>query len=761
LVPTTELPTHGLSWSATNNLADPVAYTPISFGGIDNGLNLAVTGRFDYQGSENTGGSSRNINTTQGQTPWVNGHFYRSDFTRADYQNSTPFSPSTGRYSIGSFKIVNNGTPPTDTRTAIINGGANYPEIAIGLPTYFTPSQVTVDAQSTATWTKATCPSTFGNSYVCFNGPEIMSGQTSQIFVDMPLSVPSFSFQEFTIVAFSNDDVYITLTKDGTTENTIDGSTAVDSLGIGSYSLNGNLMGAAFTPNTVGSGQAITPITVTYTNTTTAADPNPDPVDALVLENTTNSTWTPNGTPTVTTSLGGWSYIGSNTPPGGYTGYDYWFGLTGCTQYNTANGPPQTRGITVPLTAAYNQLTACSAAQESNSLQPGQTATLNLNLNTAGGMTGPTQTFNLYAHGANGGGWTTVKSFSINVSNESASAGFSNVGPTTPVAAVATNSVPTVATSPNYFIYTLKNTSASAYLKTILITIPAYDINGAAATDGTANGYWELVSPISSTVTLPGGTGLSGSGCAVNTNSSNTYSAVPGNKNGQIEVDCTTGIPPGKTLEVQFESYNPSSQSDSYNFPSTVDGVTTGATWTGDQTVAVAFSIGLNVVVNPSNPGPGGSTPVENCTQCSFAGSTIDFGAIAQQASVPALTVTNDDLVRASVYYTGASAAHDFQLTVSTSINPACTGSVTYCPQSTELVTSVDSSTSANKCGVTMSPQTTTWTSIPVSPSTLNVGAALETNCATPYDFVQNIRVQLGTEPIQGQTATITYTLIP
>ena len=143
-----------------------------------------------------------------------------------------------------------------------------------------------------------------------------------------------------------------------------------------------------------------------------------------------------------------------------------------------------------------------------------------------------------------------------------------------------------------------------------------------------------------------------------------------------------------------FEATSPGIQSDTYAFPSTLEttsGVATGPTWIGDQDVQESFSVGLTVVVNPSNPGNGGSTPTVSCSQCAFSGSTIDFGAITAGNFVP-----GGDVVRASVIYTGSTVAANWTLTVSTNLNPACTGT---CQGTNELLTGVDQTASNGPSG--------------------------------------------------------------
>ncbi len=757
---TTVLPTHGLSWSLANNPSNPTAWTPITIGSVNSAHAVfSGTARFDYVGSRPT--TSGSCCVTQGTTPVVAGaHFYQQNFTRAEYQNSTPFTAGT-RTNVAEFLIKNTstGTSPYDEITA--NTGSQT--LAIGFPSYLVASKVTTDTLSTGTWgATVACPSSFGVTFVCWKGPTIAGGgATSPLYVDLPEPVTSFAVNELTVQAYAgNEYVWFTLTKDGTSnETTTDQAYSVDSLGMAAYSLNSNLMSGALTPSTIGTGQNPTPFTFSIANTSTSADPFPDSIDAIVLEQTASSTYTVNGTPTLSGAGANWAYKTTYTGSTANT-LDYVFSVCGTPA--KALLAPEINSVAVPLTTApYPGPTPCAAANEANSLQSTNAGPLTVNMKLNGVFSAGTMNFNMYAHGANGGGWSTPKTITATFSSLAASSGFTSINGTS----VATNAEPTVGVAPpSTYVYTVQNNSLTGTnLTKILITLPAFDVNGASATDGSANGYWELVTPYSSTITL-GGTGYSGSGCSVNTGGSNTFNPTPGSTNGQIEVDCGTGIATGKTLTVSFQSYNPSSQSDTYQFPATVysgaANTTASPSWIGDQQVLVSFSVGLTVVVNPTNPGPGGSTPVVNCTACAFSGATIDFGPIANSASV-----TGGDVVRASVIYTGATnAGKNWQLSFSAVSNPACAGAscggILY-----ELLGGVDANNTPlnpKSCGaMTITPAVSnTYVALPVAPSTQQLVSGPENQCSYGYDTIQNYKVQVGTEAINGQIITVTYTLI-
>jgi hypothetical protein len=411
----------------------------------------------------------------------------------------------------------------------------------------------------------------------------------------------------------------------------------------------------------------------------------------------------------------------------------------------TADGPPATNPTTV-----QNALPECTLP-ESNSLGAGQSMTINMNVLNFGSPSSPI-TFTLYAHGANGNGWSAAKTFSLIASAESASIAFTKVNSTS----YSNPTVPTVGSGPNTYVYEVKNTSSgSSSIGTVVITLPGTDINGQNATDSNGN-TWTLVAPVSSTITL-GGTGATG--CAVNTSGTATFSASTSGTNGQITISGCTGLTPGKTLDVTFQANNPQSQSDTYTFPATIDGSSTGAgaLYLGADQVQVSFSIGLSLSVDPSNPTNGLAHPVPACTpaQCAFSGTTVDFGSIANNASV-----TGKDLVASSVIYTGATSSNTWSLSVSTNTNPACSGGT--CAGTKEMLAEVDSAASgsnANGCGAMTYSNTAAYAVVPTV-GTLALATGPENNCTKSYDVIENYKISIGTEAINGVVSTVTYTLI-
>jgi hypothetical protein len=293
----------------------------------------------------------------------------------------------------------------------------------------------------------------------------------------------------------------------------------------------------------------------------------------------------------------------------------------------------------------------------------------------------------------------------------------------------------------NSYKYTIKNTSQATAITQATITVPGLDVNGVNATDSSGN-FWKITTPVP-TLSYTGGATL----CSV----TSTTNATAGGANGSIVIaGAGCSIAAGQTLTVSFAAIGPESQNDEYAWPVTINSgaATAGETWLGDSRIKVVLSIGLNVVVNPSNPGPGGSTPSILCAGCSFSGSTADFGTVGSNS-----TASFTDPVRASVYITSATLVN-WTLSVGTNVNPAnSTGTPT-----NELQTSVDSTNSTQGAGIVFDQ--TTYAVVPLAGSLQVAHGASVTSRTLPYDVLQNFRVSMGTESVTANIATLTYTLV-
>ena len=747
--PTSELPQHGLQWSQ-----QVPSYVPVYF---TSGSTQSATAEFRIVGSDING--TRNLVTLSPpgfSVPFVGGHFFQSEFGQLDYNLQSPYN--------GKFNYLG----PTGGQTVsaanddilaitINNTGANtIGEIAITLPPLFiTQGEYSqVDTLSSSSWTQVTpqtnCPNgTSGNwQTICYTGG-IPAGNSATIYIDQPMTLQSFTPTDVLVQAQAQGQWFAATAASGTS-STPDGLYSFDNLGFAAYSLNASDMTAYFNPSSVGSGSTAT-LGFVLTNTSLTQDPNPDSIDALVLE-APSTGLSLNSTPSVTNA--GWSYLGSIKLNGAST-TQYWFGLCG-TQFTKGaqqgasyGGPPtaNTTGFSEPLSAKYNSIGTCSS--ETDAVGAGNPITVsNMQLTNFNG-TG-TQLWKIYAHGANGGAWSIGQTMTLGVTSESASVWFNQVNGNT----VATNSVPVVSNASNSFQYAVKNTSQASQIGTIDVTLPGLDINGQNAYSSQSTpGYW-FINNITSggvTITAPGGQSDGTAGCTVNTNSSNTFNATNGGANGQIQINCTK-FNVGDTIYVNFTASNPQVESDSYLFPATIDGSAAGTAWLGSDEISVAFSLGVDVVVNPSNPGPGGSTPVVSCASCAFSGSTIDFGQHGNNS-----TTVFGDVVRASIVYTGSTiSGNTLQLYVSASTNPASTGSL-----GAELNTEVDGAHSTS--GVTANQ--TAYTPVLLSNPGLLLGTAPEAeptygSTSGYYDIIENFELQIGTEAIGGYQPTLTYTVI-
>jgi hypothetical protein len=160
----------------------------------------------------------------------------------------------------------------------------------------------------------------------------------------------------------------------------------------------------------------------------------------------------------------------------------------------------------------------------------------------------------------------------------------------------------------------------------------------------------------------------------------------------------------------------------------------------------------LGIVVWPG-AGPGGAAPSPNCTRiCSYtqATNTLNMGAIANTQNN-----TGTDVVLVSVY-TNAASPVGWHLYVSTNNNPANTGSPT-----NELLTDLDNTAGRQPSygGVTFNQ--TALGIIPTSSPGMTLVTASGTSATrTPYDFLQNMQVNIQGGPVTAQTSTVTYTWI-
>lgn len=593
----------------------------------------------------------------------------------------------------------------------------------------------------------------FGRKYFCLDGngfgggsnAHILSGGNATIYIDFNAAPGSFNYADWSVFA-ANPQVFA-MTSSGTVTipvTSVGVSQTVDNLAYAQYSLDSSLMAASFSPSSVGTSTS-QPVNIVVTNTSTAQDAFPDYLDTIIIA--ASNSYSTSGNPTVV-SPAGWNYIATTA----FNGQNWWW-FSPCTNRTTSSGflPP----TSLPLTAPFaNPQPECNA--NASALAPGASATFKFtlqNLNTTGSVP-----FTMYAHGANGGGWSQGKVFDLLVNTVSAGVGFSKAGGYPTPTTVASNTLPTIGGNPNAtygnaYVYTVTNNSgAGQNITSFRVRIPGVDTSGVNATDSSGN-FWHVTGAIP---TLGGNV----DGCTV-TNALAAESATSGGADGEIDIGGgSCALAPGDTMTLSFTMLGPQSQGDTYPFGTycindtagtctlSSPGSTGGANWIGDDEVQVQLTIGLSVVVDPSNPGPGGSTPVVSCSTCAFSGSTVDFGTFTNNS-----TTTFGDTVRASIIMQ-SSTALTYSLSVQANNNP------TRSPASpaNELLMQDDSTNSSPGAGITF--DVPSYIVVPTSSAMTIANGTSIISRTTPYDVLQNFELSLGNESITAQQSIITYTLI-
>lgn len=704
------LPTDGVRWSQNNSSSstNSVAFTN---GAGNTWAGTASVSHIGYRDSGNTYYAGQET------------HGYTTNGTNAIYTSSSPYTSPNGYSDVWAITLTNNSSV----------GTANMSQFMVVMPTAYTPSGTTtfisVDGSSPTQWSVVVpCPvagapgSSFCLKTAGSNGG-IAPGASETVYVDITPPPPgAFSYTDWTLQGVT--PTQFTLTPSGSFTGFVP-QNVYDSTASAGYSLNGNLITPGFAPTSEGQNTNNS-VTIDVSNASTAQDPFPDYLDLITIDlPSTNGFTNPSGMPT------GWSLLGTSTPSAGVT--RYWFGLC-ASQFVTADGPvanPPPVNTSIP---------SCGAATEANSMTPGQTFAVSGNLQTAtSNITGT-----MYAHGANGGGWSSGHTFSLNVTAVSAAAGFSQAGGYPTGTTVTSPNTPQIgadadATYGNAFSYVIKNTSGTGNnITSATITVPGKDTSAVLPADGTA---W----------TITGAPTISGTtyGCSITSYTSATTTGT----NGAINIGgATCAITPGSALMVKFTAKAPYTVNDTYQFPTKVNGsVSASEQWSTDTIVQIILSASLSIAVNPGNPGPGGSTPTVNCPACLFntGTNTVDFGPIANLQ-----TVTGGDVVRVSVY-TNAGSSVGWKLYASTNSNPANTGS-----PANELLTSIDSTRSAPSSGVTYDQ--TAYATVPTtSPGLLlmdtGTGHAAQ---RAPFDELMNFEISIQGGPITPSTSVVTYTFI-
>ena len=720
---TSVLPRDGLTWSQANLT---IATNPVYFNN-NNGATEAATGHIFLYGYRDGAGTLHANEEAHGYTVRA----LTAGETSVIY---TDTSPTTLASNVADVYAV------TITNTSSASVGA-VREFSLLMPAQFADSMLSVDAGSPSGWSTRACPGGSPSSEVCFRTsggntgiPDGGGSQTIYIDVTAPPSA-SFAYTDTAIDVLSPDTFGVT--PDGTWQvyTSTSNPQTVDSTALVAYSLNSSLMGATVAPAAIGTNTA-PPVAFAITNTSAGADPFPDSIDAVVLEVPAGHTLS-----NFTGLTSGWSEIGSYTSGGNLY---YWFGLC-ANEYGAPYQPPN------------NGMPACTKAiEQAHALSPG--AGLDFTANVAAGGSAGTIAITMYAHGANGGGWSQGKALDLSVSALNITAGFSAIGPVGSPSTVPQSSEPFVGadsntTYGNAYVYTVQNTSttgAGNNLTQLTITIPGKDVSGVNGTDSSGEPWtitgWGPSGTSSSSAALSG-SGFSG--CSITSYSSATAAGA----DGQIVVGGSScSLAPGGVMNVTFTAKAPYRVNDSYQFAATANSGTAPVypTWTNDANVNIALSASINVTTDPSADVNAGTNPTPNCVGCTFGPSFINVGSVADGS-----TFNATDTASVTVN-TDASSPQGWDLYVSTDSNPANTGS-----PSNEFLSSVDKSASLSLTGLTY--DTTVDTVVPVSsPGLLLIDSASGTTARrNPFGFVMNFQVKISGGPTSAQTAVTTYTFIP
>ncbi len=720
---TSVLPQDGLTWSASNLT---IATNPVYFNN-DNRATQSASGHIYLYGYRDSGGALHAGEEAHGYTVRA----LAAGKTSVLYTATSPTTLASNVKDVYAVAISNGSS----------GGSGAITEFGILMPAQFSTSAFTVDANSPTTWVTRRCPRGSAASEVCFitnganNGIQ-PAGGSETIYIDVtPPPATAFGYTDAAIDILN--PARFGVTPDGTwevyanTTNPLD----VDSTALVAYSLNSSLMGTSANPAAIGTNTTPS-VQFVITNTSIAADPFPDLLDAAVLVVPTANTLSNfSGFPS------GWSKLGSYTV--GSNTY-YWFGLCP-NQFNAAYQPPN------------NGDPACTSSNEQNSsLAPG--AALNFTATMAAGSSAGTIPMTMYAHGANGGGWSQGKSFSVSVSSLNVTAGFSAIGPVGSPTAIANDTEPSVGadsntTYGNALVYTIHNTSASGpgnNVTQVTITIPGKDISGVNGADSSGV-PWTItgwgVNGTGASSTALSGSGFSG--CSVTSYSSPTA----GGADGKIVIGGSgCALTPGGIMNVTFTAKAPYRVNDSYQFPAAANNgaVPVDQTWLNDTDVSIALSASISITTDPSADASAGINPLPNCIGCTFGNNDVQIGNVANGS-----TFNATDTVAVEVR-TDASTPLGWSLYVSTNDNPANTGS-----PSNEFLSAVDTSASLSMSGLTY--DAATYTVVPIAnPGLLLVDSASGTSARrNPFGFVMNYQVTIQGGPTTAQTAVTTYTFIP
>lgn len=739
----------------------------------DNGSDHAGTIVAEIVGNTATG---TQLQLLPGYTPYTNTHLgtylgvpYANLYAANAYAANQPFAAPAG-FNVYGFAITNTSS----------NNGARFSAVAITLPPGIDASKVTSAGAFTfsgvpnSTFTVTNCGGANGipaNSFCVSNwngnGTQIAPGQLFYCFVDIPQSSVSFPYSPVGGIIYNGDAGFghlINLTADGTRDvfapKTQSGQ-QIPANSIAAYSLNSSEMLATITPGTLGTNLTNN-VTLQFENTPYSSDPFPDWVDGILVEVPTPGAAQP--VSSITTQFGGitpagWQFLNgqSSFVYGGHT--YYWFGLCS-NQYDTSYTLPNSIGGTTRGGDAPKADQCAQSPNEQEALQPGQTFSVPMKIVTTGNA--GAYTGYIFAHGGNGNGWSAGTPFTINVqTGTAASAGFSGVGTynaadTAPP--LSAGSQPATggdsnATFGNSFVYTITNTGNNTIGK-IEIAVPGTTNTGAPGAD--SGGVYPTLTPaaFAGTISYAGNNG-SGGCQIIGANNDYVSSSNQNANDGVIRLE-NCNLQPGDSVNVAFSMKMPYRVNVVYAFPTTVYAkaapavkVPAAETWVNDTTLTITNSAVLSVAVNPS----------VSCTGTGWTYNTstnlLDFGAVAPNSSK-----TCSQAVQVNVW-TPLAAPYGWSLYASIDNNPATTGAAV----TNEAQIAYDA-VGSQKQDANVASGSAALTVLPTSPGSggflvaQTTGGGTTQSYRTPYIFMTDYRVTVGTEAVAAQQHTVTFTWI-
>jgi len=702
------VPQHGVAWNDTTKGATNSLYLV-----YDPGTTLAATGAIVLVGRE--------------------GHNYITRSTQAIYAYNQPFAQTAKP--VFKYALTNTSSGP---------GAVAITNFKLTMPAGFSSATATVTGSGASAWAfdAAACASS-GSNVLCFKkttGAGVASGGGTD-YVQFSINSPNAPFSYTDVLGEVTAPADFSIVAALPQATVFVGSSApqkVDSTAIAVYSLDPTKMQSNLSPPTV-TGPT-TPFTLSYTNTSSAQDPFPDYIDALVFEFPSGQ-----GTlSTVSTNNAAFPYNGgidTTVDDGGVTVDRFWFGVC---PLQRASGEPQKLSVYI-----------CPSAVEQNAIPPGGSINLlfSYSYNTAGNQ------YVLWAHGANAGGWTKLP-FTV-TSTATATGGFQQVGSYGAPVTLVSGTQPTIgldtnAAFGNSFVYRFTNT-AGGNVPAFRVRLPGKDSTGVTGTDSESTPVnWQ----VTNTPTLTSNDPLNAAyKCSV----TNTTNPTVGGADGQILIaGGVCAIPAGGYIDVNFALKAPYNPNKSFVFvpeystggacaalPGTC-GNTAAPQWVNDTSLLVAVAANISITVNPT--AFNGTTPTVTCGGCTFGAGLIDFGTIVSDNA----THTYSDVVRVDVTTTAAGSP-GWKIYESVATNPTNTSGA----PTNELQALIDGAVSSPVTGGALT-YTLTSTVLPTAGNGATMGSTAAANARrNPFSLINSFSLNVAAgDALGARTPAVTYTFI-